>query len=52
VFLRCWTALYGAVAMEIFGHLGFALDDAGPMFEFTLADLARLVGLEYPPPAA
>ena len=50
VFLRCWTALYGAVAMEIFGHLGFALDDPAPMFEFTLADLARLVGLEYPPP--
>ncbi|MDX6341392.1 MAG: hypothetical protein QOH87_1530 [Trebonia sp.] len=50
VFLRCWTVLYGAVAMEIFGHLGFALDDPAPMFEFTLADLGRLVGLEYPPP--
>ena len=52
VFLRCWTVLYGAVAMEIFGHLGFALDDPAPMFEFTLADLGRLVGLEYPPPGA
>ena len=52
VFLRCWMVLYGAVAMEIFGHLAFALDDPAPMFEFTLADLARLVGLEYPPPAA
>jgi AcrR family transcriptional regulator len=52
VFLRCWVVLYGAVAMEIFGHLGFAIDDATPMFEFTLADLARLVGLEYPLPAA
>jgi hypothetical protein len=50
VFLRCWVVLYGAVAMEIFGHLGFALDDSTPMFEFTLADLARLVGLEYPLP--
>ncbi|HEX3515376.1 MAG TPA: TetR/AcrR family transcriptional regulator [Trebonia sp.] len=52
VFLRCWTVLYGAVAMEIFGHLGFALGDPAPMFEFTLADLARLVGLEYPLPEA
>ena len=52
VFLRCWTVLYGAVAMEIFGHLGFALDDPAPMFEFTLADLGRLVRLEYPPPDA
>jgi AcrR family transcriptional regulator len=51
VFMRCWVVLYGAVAMEVFGHLGFALDDPAPMFEFTLADLARLVGLEYPLPA-
>lgn len=52
VFLRCWVLLYGAVSMEVFGHLGFALDDPGPMFDLTLADLARLVGLEYPFPAS
>ena len=50
VFLRCWVLLYGAVSMEVFGHLGFALDDPAPMFEYTVADLARLVGLDYPPP--
>jgi hypothetical protein len=44
--------LYGAVSMEVFGHLGFALDDPAPMFELTLGDLAGLVGLEYPLPAA
>ncbi len=49
-FLRCWTVLYGAVAMEVFGHLRFALEDPAPMFELTLADLATLVGLRYPPP--
>lgn len=48
VFLRCWVVLYGAVSMETFGHLGFALDDPAPMFEFVLGDLAGLVGLEYP----
>jgi hypothetical protein len=52
VFLRCWMLLYGAVSMEVFGHLGFALDDPAPMFELTLGDLAGLVGLEYPLPAA
>jgi AcrR family transcriptional regulator len=53
-FLRCWTVLYGAVAMEVFGHLRFALDDPAPMFEITLGDLAGLVGLRYPlePPGA
>lgn len=47
-FLRCWMLLYGAVAMEVFGHLSFALEDPAPMFEITLADLAALVGLRYP----
>ena len=49
-FLRCWVLLYGAVAMEVFGHLGFAVADPAPLFEFTLADLTRLVGLDYPVP--
>jgi AcrR family transcriptional regulator len=49
IFLRCWTLLYGAVALEVFGHIAFALDDPAAMFEYTLADLARLVGLPYPP---
>jgi len=49
-FLRCWTVLYGAVAMEVFGHMNFALQDAAPMFEMTLGDLAALVGLRYPLP--
>ena len=50
VFLRCWTVLYGAVSMEVFGHMRFALEDAAPMFEMTLGDLASLVGLRYPLP--
>ncbi len=49
-FLRCWTVLYGAVAMEVFGHMSFALADAAPMFELTLGDLATLVGLRWPLP--
>ncbi len=48
-FLRCWVRLYGAVSLEVFGHMRFALDDAAPMFELTLGELAGLVGLEYPP---
>jgi AcrR family transcriptional regulator len=47
-FLRCWMLLYGAVAMEVFGHIRFALEDPAPMFELTLGDLAALVGLRYP----
>jgi AcrR family transcriptional regulator len=47
-FLRCWVRLYGMVSLEVFGHLHFALDDAAPMFEITLAELAGLVGLDYP----
>jgi len=47
-FLRCWFVLYGAVAMEVFGHINFALEDPSPMFEIILGDLASLVGLRYP----
>jgi AcrR family transcriptional regulator len=49
IFLSCWVRLYGMVSLEVFGHLGFALDDAAPMFEITLSELAALVGLTYPP---
>ena len=38
------------VAMEVFGHMRFALEDPAPMFEITLGDLATLVGLRYPLP--
>ncbi len=49
-FLRCWVRLYGIVSLEVFGHLGFALDDAEPMFELMLAETAPLLGLEVPAP--
>jgi AcrR family transcriptional regulator len=49
-FLRCWVLLYGTVSLEAFGHMKFALDDASPMFELMLADLAPMMGLEYPLP--
>jgi AcrR family transcriptional regulator len=48
-FLRCWVRLYGMVSLEVFGHLSFALDDAGPMFDYTVAELAELVGLDRGP---
>ena len=51
VFLRCWVRLYGMVSLEVFGHLHFALDDPAAMFEYTLAELAALLGLPNPAPA-
>ena len=51
-FLRCWTKLYGAVTLEVFHHLRFALDDPAPMFDYTLAEMATELGLKYPPQAA
>jgi AcrR family transcriptional regulator len=49
VFLRCWVRLYGIVSLEVFGQLSFALDDARPMFELMLAEIAPMVGLQYTP---
>jgi AcrR family transcriptional regulator len=48
LFLSCWIRLYGLVAMEVFGHLHFALEDVEPMFEAELASAARLLGVEPP----
>jgi AcrR family transcriptional regulator len=50
-FLRCWVLLYGTVSLEVFGHMHFALDDPAPMFELMLADMAEMIGLDYPPPS-
>lgn len=40
-YLSGWVRLYGGVTIEVFGHLGFALSDAEPMFEVMLADMRR-----------
>ena len=45
MFLRCRVRLYGMVSLEVFGHLGFALDDPSAMFDYTLAELQELLGL-------
>ncbi|MFI0353578.1 TetR/AcrR family transcriptional regulator [Actinomadura sp. 9N407] len=50
-FLQCWMRLQGAVSLEVFGHLAFALDDAEPMFELMLIEIAADLGLEYASPA-
>jgi AcrR family transcriptional regulator len=52
LFLRCWMRLYGAVTMEGFGQLAFALEDAEPLFELELADLGEMLGVgdAYSPP--
>ncbi|HEY0637250.1 MAG TPA: TetR/AcrR family transcriptional regulator [Pseudonocardiaceae bacterium] len=39
-FLQAWARLYGHVALEVLGQFRFALDDAEPLFESMLADLA------------
>lgn len=45
LFLSCWIRIYGIVALEIYGHLHFALSDVQPMFEAELAAVARTLGV-------
>ncbi|MFC0037581.1 TetR/AcrR family transcriptional regulator [Actinomadura rayongensis] len=49
IFLNCWVRLEGVISMEVFGHLDFALDDAEPLFELTLRDLAEILHIPYTP---
>lgn len=44
LFLSCWVRLYGLVSMEVFGHLDFALTDAGSLFEAEVRDAAARLG--------
>jgi AcrR family transcriptional regulator len=37
LFVASWTRLYGIVAMEVFGHLAWAMTDGEPLFEVELA---------------
>ncbi len=46
-YLIGWTRLYGAVTMEIFHHLDFALTDPEPVFDAMLAEMGR--SLSQPP---
>lgn len=46
LFLRCWMRLYGAVTMEGFGQLGFAVSNAEPLFELELEAMARMLRLD------
>lgn len=48
VFLRAWVTFYGSVCLEVFDQLRFALEDASPMFELVIADLAAMVGISLP----
>ena len=52
VFLEGWIRLYGTVAMEVFGHLSWAMPDGAAMFEQSLRSLARAVNQvdKYRPP--
>ena len=53
VFLECWVRMYGTVAMEVSGHLSWAMPDGAPMFEQTLRSMATAVDQpdRYAPPA-
>ncbi|MEV0411701.1 TetR/AcrR family transcriptional regulator [Streptomyces sp. NPDC050448] len=44
VFVSCWARLYAAVAVEVFGHLDFALTDAEPLFERTVGEILTALG--------
>jgi AcrR family transcriptional regulator len=39
VFLAVWVRVYGLVALEVFGHLRFALDDVEPLFDSMMAEM-------------
>jgi AcrR family transcriptional regulator len=43
-FLSAWTRLYGIVAMEVFGHLGWAVSDVEALFDLEMAAFVAQMG--------
>jgi AcrR family transcriptional regulator len=54
IFLEAWVRLYGVVALEVFGHLSWAMANGEPMFERTLQGIGEMFGVPdtYRPPAS
>ncbi len=52
LFLACWVRVYGSVAMEVFGHLAWAVAEGQGLYETELRQLCALLGMaeEYRPP--
>jgi AcrR family transcriptional regulator len=44
-FLEAWVRIYGTVAMEAFGHLGWAMADGAPLFDRALDEIGASWGL-------
>jgi AcrR family transcriptional regulator len=44
LYVRQWSRLYGMVTLEAFGHLHWALEDSGSLFEAMLDDCADELG--------
>ncbi len=45
-YMSSWVKLYGAVTMEVFGHLKFATDDGEPLFEVTVREICSTLGID------
>jgi hypothetical protein len=43
--LLAWSALYGAISFELFGHFVGSVLDADRFFDRAMGDLAALIGL-------
>lgn len=54
LFVTAWVRLYGCVCMEVFGHLGWAVQDSEPVFEDVLREISGRMGIaeRYSPPGA
>ena len=42
--LMAWSALYGTISFELFGHFVGSVEDGDRYFDRVMNDLARLIG--------
>jgi len=47
-FMEAWIRIYGTVALEVFGHLSWMMNDGSALFEQTLMEIGASWGLTKP----
>ncbi|WP_231950344.1 TetR/AcrR family transcriptional regulator [Allokutzneria albata] len=51
VFFECWSRIYGATCLDVYGHFSMAVPDVVSVYERMCQGVCDMLGIDYEPPA-
>ncbi|MFB9908298.1 TetR/AcrR family transcriptional regulator [Allokutzneria oryzae] len=51
LFFECWSRIYGATCLDVFGHFSMAVPDLSSVYEQMCQGVCAKLGIDYEPPA-